>query len=152
MMQEIIELFHRGETKITPKIKEYLSVIPSFKEAIDAYSEKELYLIDCGRHYSCDWCIGYIKFTDIGDGKGYTTQTRVSEVEYSTNDLIDKIAEVFCPSEIKRKPNKIDDEGNFNFGKYKGKSISFVKSIDSQYFSWCLCNVKGFEKEFLKIN
>lgn len=36
-------------------------------------------------------------------------------------------------------------EDNFDFGKYKGKSVEAVINEDVKYIEWCIDNVDGFE-------
>jgi hypothetical protein len=43
------------------------------------------------------------------------------------------------------------DEYIFNFGKYKNKSLSYVKENDSAYILWALENVEFFRKAILNI-
>lgn len=33
----------------------------------------------------------------------------------------------------------------FYFGKYKGKTLSYVLNIDPKYIEWCIDNIKEFK-------
>ena len=46
------------------------------------------------------------------------------------------------PKEKKEKLNV------FTFGKYKDKSIDYVRENDEQYLEWCIENVKYFKKNY----
>lgn len=48
---------------------------------------------------------------------------------------------------LDNKDNRKIIDGEFNFGKYKGKHLEDVSSLDRKYFDWCSENIKEFNQD-----
>jgi hypothetical protein len=70
--------------------------------------------------------------------ESYKIKNKILELYPYTDEEISNI-------EDEKKSKKI------TFGKYKGKSIDWIKQNDAGYIKWCLDNIKGFEKKYLLV-
>jgi hypothetical protein len=141
--EKLIERFLRkSDYKIEKEDYDFLSTLDEFKTILDSQNEFDIYYGDVGNDYSTLW--GLYKIDSEYNNRlllsdkveSYKIKSKILEIHPYTDQEISNI-------EKEKKSKKI------TFGKYKGKSIDWIRQNDDKYIDWCLDNIKGFENKYL---